>query len=514
MRSLIRAVVLLGFLASPEILRAEECAFLFEPFVHLTTNKSPADIVIEDFDEDGILDLVVTTIDLPGTGIGDAVAFHRGLGGRMFAPPVYYPVPGDPIRVVTGDFNEDGITDLAVSGTIQKRFSILLGQGSGSTGNGTFAPPVSYPVIANAFGIQTGDFNEDGILDIALSSDSSPNVFVFTGLGSAGVGNGLFEGSTAFPLNHFSTGLTMADLNGDDHLDLVAVENFAGTVAVLLGTGTPSMFAPAVHYAGGLEPFDVTVGDFDEDGAPDLAVANGSNGGVRLLKGAGNGTFAVWSSIASGNCNSVVPLDANLDGILDLAIAYFPSPPGTGSVKFHVGLGSGGVGNGQFGPEVVLNAGGNPYQMASGDIDADGRPDLLVPLLQQDDVSLLPGGCVADLRFPQLIDVRDVPNDNGGFVFLTWNASSLDVTGGAVNSYRVWRRIPPGLGAAALAAKAERDRIITREISLPDGTTLIEYWEALVTLPAQRLPGYGTRPPPPRTRCGIRTRTARSSSPR
>src|SRR5207244_7506201 len=86
-----------------------------------------------------------------------------------------------------------------------------------------------------------------------------------------------------------------------------------------------------------------------------------------------------------------------------------------------------------------------------------------------------------------LTAVRDVPNDNGGRVFLTWTPSSLDVSGGPVNAYRVWRRIPPAFDVTTLRA-----RLATREvIALAQSNAQVVYWEALATLPARRLTGYG-----------------------
>ncbi len=95
---------------------------------------------------------------------------------------------------------------------------------------------------------------------------------------------------------------------------------------------------------------------------------------------------------------------------------------------------------------------------------------------------------------PAIDDVRDVPNDQGGRVFVTWLASDLDGHGyNTVTGYRVWRRIHPGGTAAkravASTAQASSGAKLLRTTE-PNGSTVV-FWEALADLPAQQLEGYG-----------------------
>jgi hypothetical protein len=98
---------------------------------------------------------------------------------------------------------------------------------------------------------------------------------------------------------------------------------------------------------------------------------------------------------------------------------------------------------------------------------------------------------------PALTSVRDVPNDQGGHVFLTWLGSSLDVPGERyITEYAVWRRVPGAL-ATARVDRARADgtnipsgvRVIKR--ARPDGTSDLTYWEQVASLRAEQLPGYG-----------------------
>jgi hypothetical protein len=231
----------------------------------------------------------------------------------------------------------------------------------------------------------------------------------------------------------------------------------------------------------------MAVADFDEDGALDLAVANVSSNGVRVLKGNGSGGFVINASIATGNSSSILAFDANHDDILDLAVAQGVGS-GIGNVGLYLGHGSGGVGNGQFGSGAAYSSGGDPYQLALADLNGDGNADVLASMFFGTRIGILPGVCLPDPRVPDITSVRDLPNDQGRRVLVTWTASSLDVTGGSVGNYRVWRRISQS-AVPKQTADCDPTVVLVQPVDLPNGTT-VECWEALATLPAQHLSEY------------------------
>src|SRR6202048_3535540 len=94
-------------------------------------------------------------------------------------------------------------------------------------------------------------------------------------------------------------------------------------------------FATRRDSPGGGYPISIAVGDFNRDGIPDLAVANG---GIQVLFGNGDGTFLAGHSFAAGaGANSIVASDFNGDGILDLAVASLSA----GRVSVLLGNGDG-----------------------------------------------------------------------------------------------------------------------------------------------------------------------------
>jgi hypothetical protein len=159
------------------------------------------------------------------------------------------------------------------------------------------------------------------------------------------------------------------------------------------------------------------------------------------------------------------------------------------------GRGAGGIGDGTFETPVTLDDCCYTTHVAAVDLDLDGKPDVVACDWTSNTLSVFMDGCGTDPTRPAITRIRDVPNDQGGKVFITWTKSALDATGGAVNGYTVWRLVPPA-GAmghnTALATLPEDPARVRRELhTRANGTTDIDYWEALATLPAQRLAGYG-----------------------
>src|SRR5439155_4873079 len=132
----------------------------------------------------------------------------------------------------------------------------------------------------------------------------------------------------------------------------------------------------------------------------------------------------------------------NGDGIRDIAVSSSLSD----QVWVLLGQGSGGVPDGTFVPQAGYSVASYPLGLASADLNGDGYTDVVAACYYGNGASLLLGGCSSTPGTPHLASVRDVPNDQGGHVFVRWTASSFDVAGSAtpISGYRVWRRLPPG----------------------------------------------------------------------
>ena len=268
-----------------------------------------------DLDEDGDVDLAMAN-----TGQDEVLVF-RNLGDRRLADPERYEI-SSPGYVWAGDVDEDGDPDLAVSCRQTKTVAILLNEG-----DGTFHTPASYTVQGSPGAMYGADLNRDGEMDLVgislvvsaveryLGEDAPDEVFVLLG-----TGEGRFGEARSYPVGHGPSRLATGDFDEDGDED-VAVSNWlSDEVWVLLNEGD-GRFSEGTPYAMGDEPGTLCAGDFDEDGHLDLAVADRSNVEVLLLVGSGDGTFSLEGIYpVSGWPFDILACDLDGDGHLDLAV--------------------------------------------------------------------------------------------------------------------------------------------------------------------------------------------------
>jgi hypothetical protein len=192
----------------------------------------------------------------------------------------------------------------------------------------------------------------------------------------------LFESQSTYDAGTNPRSVTSADFNNDGHPDMAVANQSSNTVSVLLGNGNGT-FATQVTYATGSQPWSVTSADFNNDGHPDMAVANGSSITVSVFINNGNGTFAAQVTYATGtNPRSVTSADFNNDGYPDMAVANLSSA--TVSVYLNNG-------NGTFATQVTYATGSQPWSVTSADFNNDGYPDMAVANSNSATVSVYSG---------------------------------------------------------------------------------------------------------------------------
>ena len=360
------------------------------------TGSSPVSVAVGDFNGDGRQDLAAGSVGasslsvLLGNGTGS-------IGDGTFTAAASPAIGGNPRSVAVGDFNGDGRQDLVTANVSTSSVSVLLGNGTGSIGDGTFTAAASPRTGFSPFSVAVGDFNGDGRQDLATANGGSSSVSVLLGNGAGSTGDGTFTATTSPATGSNPASVAVGDFNGDGRKDLATANGGSSSVSVLLGNGTGSTgdgtFTAAASPATGSAPYSVAVGDFNGDGRQDLATANISAGTVSVLLGngagsTGDGTFTAAASPATGSAPSSVAVgDFNGDGRQDLATAN----NGADSVSVLLGNGAGSTGDGTFTAAVSPATGSAPSSVAVGDFNGDGRQDLATANNGADSVSVLLG---------------------------------------------------------------------------------------------------------------------------
>jgi hypothetical protein len=222
------------------------------------------------------------------------------------------------------------------------------------------------------------------------------------------------------------------DFNRDGALDVAIANTNSADVSVLLGDGQGLFGLPELYPTGGA-PSDIARGDFDEDGLLDLAVAD-ANGRVFVLPGRADGKFGSAQAVqTTGGANLVAVGDVNGDGNLDLLSADFG--PAVGDVSIELGDGDGG-----FAPPLTQNARGAPVQLELAEVNGDGRADVITADGGMQSVSVLPGnadGTIGPIRSFQIgantsgLDLADFNEDGNVDIAVGRMESALTVLLGA-----------------------------------------------------------------------------------
>ncbi|HEX4007358.1 MAG TPA: FG-GAP-like repeat-containing protein [Acidobacteriaceae bacterium] len=358
-----------------------------------SVSSSPVAEVTGDFNHDGIPDLAELWLSNTSGGPYSVTIFTgRGDGTFSAGAPISTGASNQTSpTMIAGDFNGDGKTDLAIltlstnSNTPGSYITTLMGKG-----DGTFGAPQTMVALkqGGAAGYPTSmvaaDFNGDGLLDLAVAGADIGFQGATIFLGN---GDGTFTaGATLQPGEDFGL-IASGDFNGDGIPDLVVTTYYEDipTTTIFLGRGDGTFTAKSTSLSLDYSPDSVVVGDFNGDGALDLVFSDSS--GIEVALGKGDGTFkkTAASPIAvRSELSSLTVGDFNHDGKVDLA--------GIDNYYDQIDILIG-ARNGVFTPTItspnVSTQFLGPFALAIADFNGDGVPDLAMLTSHVDTAAIL-----------------------------------------------------------------------------------------------------------------------------
>lgn len=384
-------------------------------------------VVTGDFKIDGHVDLAV--------GVSSGVVVLPGDGTGGFGPPLQSLNGLGSAGLIAVDLDDDGLLDLLATNPGAGSVQVL-----GSAGDGTFSLLREFPVAAGIDALAMGDLNADGRADVvAGGTGDQVHVLLATGPGE-------FGGPVAYRAGSLPDTLIVADLDEDGRQDVLAGNTLGYELAILPGNGLGRLAAEISIPLQWSQTPDLAAADFNEDGRVDLAALNsdgpyifecGGGGAAPALQGpldcdprmlltllprTGPMTFGAPLN-ASTRCapGAMAIADFNLDGHLDVATANRGARDAFG-ICFPASLSIlRGDGRGAFGPLVDLEVADVPDDVAAGDFNEDGIPDLVAAFGDARFVRVYrggPGGAIVPVSGlllasgPRALAVGDL-NDDG-----------------------------------------------------------------------------------------------------
>lgn len=327
----------------------------------------PQSVAASDLDGDGKPDLI-------SVGLQGYVSIYRNTsnsGTISMDTRIDFSVVNNTSHAAAHDLDGDGKSDLIVVSS--DRLSVM--RNTSSNGSISFATRMDIGTLTGGFRAAFGDLDGDGKPDIVTSHFSVNQINVFRNTSTSGSIS--FASPISLTTAYAPTGIAIADLDNDGKLDMVASIWNTPLISVFRNTSSTNIsFAPVATFTTGNAPMYVAIGDLDGDGKSEVVTSNQTNSSVSVLlntSSLGTINFAAKKDFTTvSNPRTVAIGDIDGDGKPDLVTAS-QLPNGYVSVLRNLST----SGNIDFLTRINFTAGSNTYATAIADIDGDGRPDIL-----------------------------------------------------------------------------------------------------------------------------------------
>jgi len=356
----------------------------FESDLRLPAGSTPRCAVAADFNRDKITDLAVGNLESRNINL-----YYGRADGGFDVNPVFLALAGQPRAMAGGDLDGDGQTDLVVAQLGVKTLSVFRGLGTGAFGPmpSPLVTPADQPALPEPRSLALADLNGDQKLDI-VTGNSRGDVLAFL----PGDGTGKFGDPQIFQAANYPIGLQLRDINRDGKLDAVFIStrdpdsttDKAEPRVVRMFGGAEAIFDTSTveRYATGGGPVDLALGSLTGNGILDAVTVHPMADAVYVHQGTADGRFIAGKKFLVGLRPATVLLpDLNGDGMADIACAH-----NGGYVSVRLSRGEY-----KFDAPMYFQCGDDVQGMMIQDLTGDGLPELVTFNRRTSDVSIIRG---------------------------------------------------------------------------------------------------------------------------